>query len=101
MDEPAAPGPLMTQEEAGANREQLPQGFVEILVEECKGCCMCMDACPQDSLRLSDDVNQKGLRYVQQVDSDPCSGCGLCYVQCPSSAITVYRLARPSRTRQK
>ena len=78
-------------------KEALPKGFVVILEEECKGCCLCMDSCPQDALALSDNLNRRGLRYVRQLDADPCTGCGLCYVQCPSSAIVVYRRAKADK----
>ena len=87
--------------EVGEDRAKLPKGFVEILEEECKGCGVCVDACPQGQLVLSDSINQKGHRYVQQPDIGQCTGCALCYVQCPSSAIIVYRLAKPRRSRER
>lgn len=74
-----------------------PRGFVEILIEECKGCGVCIDACPQDELHFADTINQRGHRYVQQTELGKCTGCSLCYIQCPSSAIVVYRLRRPGR----
>ncbi len=82
-------------------REDLPKGFVVILDEECKGCCVCVDACPKELLQLSDEMNPRGHRYVKLVDTDPCTGCGLCYVQCPSSAIIVYKLADRARRRKR
>ena len=74
--------------------EELPRGFIKILREVCKGCELCTDACPQNGLRLSAQLNQKGHRYVEQDQSLRCTGCSLCYVQCPSSVIVVYRLKK-------
>ena len=87
--------------EVGEDRTKLPKGFVEILEEECKGCGLCVDACPQGELALSDDINRKGHRYVQQPDIGRCTGCSLCYVQCPSSAIIVYRLTKPGKGKKR
>jgi len=79
---------------AQVDREKLPKGFVEILEEECKGCGLCVVACPQDTLSLTDRINQRGHRYVRQTAVERCIGCTMCYTQCPSSAIVVYRLTR-------
>ena len=87
----------MMEGTAGVDAAELPRGFVEILEEECKGCGLCVDVCPQDILYLSDDINQKGQRYVQQHHPEKCTGCALCYIQCPSSVIVVYKLARPGK----
>ncbi|MCX6144332.1 MAG: 4Fe-4S binding protein, partial [Ignavibacteriales bacterium] len=40
------------------------RGKVTIAEEICKGCELCITACPQDSLGLSDKINLKGYRYV-------------------------------------
>jgi len=44
-------------------------GSVEIQVETCKGCELCVEACPQDN----------------------CTGCTNCALVCPDAVITVYR----------
>lgn len=56
----------------------------------CKGCELCIEACPQDSLALSDQINKNGYRYVTLVQ-DNCTGCINCALVCPDAAITVYR----------
>ena len=91
----------MMGEAVKIDKSKLPKGFIEILEEECKGCALCVDVCPQDLLYLSDHINPRGHRYVQQLDPEKCTGCSLCYIQCPSSAIVVYRLPRSSRKRNK
>lgn len=68
----------------------MPKGRVEILNEYCKSCSLCVDACPKKVLRISDKINDKGYRYVEQVGED-CIGCGICAVRCPDAVIEVFR----------
>ena len=65
-------------------------GTVVVAMEICKGCELCIAACPQNSLALSSSINRKGYRYAELV-LDNCTGCMNCALVCPDSAITVYR----------
>ncbi len=56
----------------------------------CKGCELCIEACPQQSLVLSKNINPRGYRYVE-LKSDNCTGCTNCALVCPDAVITVYR----------
>ncbi len=56
----------------------------------CKGCELCIEACPQGSLGLSNQINKNGYTYVELVQ-DNCTGCINCALVCPDAAITVYR----------
>ena len=71
-------------------------GTVIIATEICKGCELCIDACPQESLALSSSINHKGYRFAELVQ-DNCTGCINCALVCPDSAITVYREAKPAK----
>lgn len=67
-------------------------GRVVIDVERCKGCELCLSACPQDVLQLSEELNAKGYRPIMLLEHDNhCTGCALCAVVCPDGCITVYR----------
>ncbi|MBU1098323.1 MAG: ferredoxin [Ignavibacteriae bacterium HGW-Ignavibacteriae-2] len=66
------------------------KGDIVIDIEKCKGCELCMDACPQDSLERSKQVNKKGYLYIVKVE-DNCTGCTNCALVCPDGVITVYR----------
>ena len=58
----------------------------------CKGCGLCVNACPKNILELEKSrLNAKGYHPVHNVDMDSCIGCAFCAVQCPDSAITVER----------
>ena len=49
--------------------------------DECVGCGICVDACPQDVLEISG-----GVAEVENEDS--CIACGECEEACPMGAIT-------------
>ena len=66
------------------------KGDVVIQIERCKGCEVCLTACPQEVLAMSKEVNAKGYHYAIKVNSD-CTGCANCAVVCPDAVITVYR----------
>lgn len=57
----------------------------------CKGCELCVAACPQQVLALDQDhLTSKGYHPARLVKSG-CTGCEICAVVCPEAAITVYR----------
>ena len=68
------------------------KGYVEISVEDCKGCNLCVINCPTDCLALNtSDTNSYGLHYAYVVDNDKCIACQNCSVICPDAAIIVYK----------
>lgn len=69
-------------------------GSVIIENDICKGCELCIQACPQESLGLSSQINRSGYRYAVLV-KDNCTGCINCALVCPDAAITVYRQPKP------
>ncbi len=66
------------------------KGDVVINIEKCKGCEVCLTACPNEVLALSNEVNSKGYHYAMKVNAE-CIGCANCAVVCPDAVITVYR----------
>lgn len=69
------------------------RGAVVVDTERCKGCNLCVVACPYDVLELSPKaVNLKGYRYSQMFHPDNCVGCTACATVCPDACITVYRV---------
>ncbi len=72
--------------------EKPDRGLVQINTEECKGCGLCVEACPPKVLRLSDGLNRYGY-HPSAYDGHGCTGCGICFWACPEpGAITVLRL---------
>ena len=74
---------------------ELDRGKIEIQLEECKGCGLCISACPIKGIQFSESLNSQGLRPALFV-ARSCSGCGICFYICPEpGAITIY-LKSPS-----
>ncbi len=67
------------------------KGAVVVDVEACKGCAVCIPACPFDVLAQVKEVNSKGYNYVYMKNPDACTGCVNCAVVCPDGVLTVYR----------
>ena len=73
------------------------RGTVVVETELCKGCELCIEACPQQCLTLSDTLNKKGYRYAE-LNGDTCTGCENCALVCPDVVLTVYREPKKRRT---
>lgn len=69
------------------------RGTIEVDEALCKGCELCVGACPQEVLELTlEKLNAKGY-HPAALKSVGCTGCGICAIVCPEAAITVYREA--------
>ena len=63
---------------------------VTIDVEKCKGCGLCVDACPKNIVVLSDKrINSKGFHPSEVIDQEKCIGCAFCATMCPDAVIIV------------
>jgi len=83
MTDAKKPGPIVDR------------GRLQIDDEECKGCSLCIEACPPRVIVLSDRLNHYGYRTAAYAGSG-CTGCGICFMACPEpGAITVLRLMNP------
>lgn len=68
-------------------------GAVDINDVRCKGCNLCVVACPTDVLLLQPkEVNDRGYHYAFAANPDKCIGCASCAAVCPDGCITVYRV---------
>jgi NAD-dependent dihydropyrimidine dehydrogenase PreA subunit len=74
------------------NETKVDKGNITIDTTECKGCGLCVEACVQKVLKLSEDLNRFGYHPAVYLGHG-CNGCGLCYYACPEpGAITVYKI---------
>jgi len=74
----------------------MASGRIFIDPERCKGCELCIPACPPGVISVAEFRNTLGYRPAVLVDPvHRCTGCALCAVVCPDAAITVYRDLRP------
>jgi len=68
------------------------RGVIVVDIEMCKGCSVCIPACPTDVIALTKEVNGKGYHFAFMENPDVCTGCTNCAVVCPDGVITVYRI---------
>jgi NAD-dependent dihydropyrimidine dehydrogenase PreA subunit len=69
------------------------RGSIELNPQECKGCGLCVEACPPKLLQLASFLNPYGYHPATYVGNG-CTGCGICFFVCPEpGAIVVLRLA--------
>ncbi len=68
------------------------RGAVVVDVEGCKGCGVCIPACPQGVLDLANEVNGKGYNYSYMKNPEACIGCQNCAIVCPDGVISVYKV---------
>ncbi len=62
-----------------------------IATERCKGCELCITACPHGVLALdSTFVNPLGYHPVRLLDAHGCTSCALCARVCPDAVFTIY-----------
>jgi 2-oxoglutarate ferredoxin oxidoreductase subunit delta len=67
---------------------------LEIAVDRCKGCELCIGVCPKHILESDMSlVNKLGHHPIRLTDADACTSCALCARICPDAVFTVY--ARP------
>lgn len=69
------------------------QGAITVNIERCKGCNLCVVACPTGTLALQpNEVNDRGYHYAYMANPDKCTGCCSCAWVCPDACIEVYRV---------
>jgi 2-oxoglutarate ferredoxin oxidoreductase subunit delta len=71
----------------------LSRGTVTIDVEACKGCELCIPACPPEVLAMSTAVNETGYRYPELIPG--CTGCLACLQVCPDFVFEVFKYDTP------
>ena len=63
---------------------------VTINEEVCKGCGLCVEACPKKIMEIGkENLNKKGYHPARCVDMEKCAGCAFCAIMCPDVAIVV------------
>jgi len=63
---------------------------IKINKDRCKGCYLCVVNCPQGLIKISNEMNVKGVKPVI-FSGGKCTGCGMCAVICPDCGIIVYK----------
>jgi len=79
------------------SEEKKAEVRVEIEHDLCKECSLCVEACPVNVLRISENLNVMGYHPVEYIGIG-CTGCGICFYVCPEpGTIRVYKKVRDSK----
>lgn len=63
-------------------------GRIIIDRDVCKGCYLCVNACPKGIIKKSSEPNEHGDFPSEFVDKEnACIGCAMCAMNCPDAAI--------------
>ena len=63
---------------------------VTLKTDWCKGCGLCVNACPKGILKIAtEQLNKKGYSPAIMTDQESCIGCASCATMCPDCIITV------------
>ncbi len=73
----------------------MKKGFIRINTDLCKGCGLCIAACPKGTIKIANRINVQGYhpaRYGEREKNKnrKCTGCALCAITCPDVAIEVF-----------
>lgn len=64
---------------------------IEINFERCKGCYLCVDACPKHLIEAGTDLNASGYYPARPTAENTCTACAICATVCPDVAIEVFK----------
>jgi electron transfer flavoprotein alpha subunit len=64
---------------------------IQIIIEKCTGCKLCVEACPFDAIRIMDksQTSDKVRDLKAVIDLDKCNLCGACVPACKLKAILI------------
>ena len=73
----------------------MPRGLVTFMEARCKGCSLCVSACPKQIVAIdSRRINTQGYNPAYVTDMEACIACGFCAMMCPDLVIRVERIAQ-------
>lgn len=70
----------------------MKRGTIVIDRERCKGCYLCVRACPFKVLEADTQMNSFGVYPSVFKHAEKCTACASCYLVCPDVCLEVYEL---------
>jgi len=92
------PQPNSSHSASTQDAKKNPKNLVNVIADLCKGCELCVHACPSQNLSMSSGLNAKGYHpavFSYEGKKGPCTACGICYWICPDLAIS--EIMRPKQ----
>ena len=89
---------------AGISHRQSPPPFRPLVIaeEHCKGCELCVAACPKAVLALDRGrVNVLGYHPITLTDAPSCTSCAFCARVCPDAVFTVWVAPRATASEER
>lgn len=84
----------MAKKEPKAISTEMEKANFHIFPEYCKGCGLCKEKCPKDTLIWSDKLGVYGTPIVKPKDKESCIACSICEMVCPDCAIVIEKLRK-------
>lgn len=70
----------------------MAKNYIKLDGTVCKGCRVCVEACPKQCIVISSEINKMGYQFAKFENPSGCIGCGICFYVCPEpGTITVYK----------
>ncbi len=83
-------------------QQPLPFRPLVIAAERCKGCELCVAACPKAVLALDRSrINVLGYHPVALTDASACTSCAICARVCPDAVFTVWAAPREAAREER
>ena len=76
------------------------RGDVQITTQLCKGCTLCIAACPPGVLVQGNSLNRQGY-YAVVYSGSGCTGCGICFYVCPEPGAITVRIHKEDATQDR
>ena len=71
--------------------------YIVVETEYCKGCELCISACPKHFIALSEEIGSRGYHIAVLTHAENCTRCCFCAQVCPDAAIEVYLVNNEAR----
>jgi Pyruvate/2-oxoacid:ferredoxin oxidoreductase delta subunit len=72
---------MRAKKELGLHNSHVNSNFImEVSIDDCSGCGVCVDRCPVDAIAIDDN-------NIAAVDDTRCIGCGVCHPTCSTKAV--------------
>jgi 2-oxoglutarate ferredoxin oxidoreductase subunit delta len=68
------------------------KGIFHLFPGLCKGCGLCIEKCPVDTIGWTDKLGVFGTPTVEPGHNDPCIACRMCQYVCPDCAIYIEKI---------